>query len=69
MSHASLFFAASAECSAEFVEATMGFEPMNRGFADPLSTLAAAQMVRMSATGRTCSAEETAESPPASPEE
>lgn len=34
MSPASLFLARSAERSAEFVEATTGFEPVNRGFAD-----------------------------------
>jgi hypothetical protein len=34
MTPASLFLLRSAECSAELVEATTGFEPVNRGFAD-----------------------------------
>ena len=40
----SLFLTRTAACSAAFVEATSGFEPLNRGFADLYSAQDHAQM-------------------------
>ena len=61
MSPASLFLPSSAEWTAEFVEATTGFEPVNRGFADPYRAQATAPMSTHGAYDHRCSAEYSAE--------